>query len=108
MSQLKLHVKKGDNVYILTGKDAGKKGKVLQALPSKKKVVVEGVNIVKRHTRPSQSAPQGGIVEQEAPIDSSNVMLVCGKCDKPTRITKKFADDRYYRACKKCGELFDK
>lgn len=108
MSRPKLHVHKGDTVYILTGKDAGKKGKVLQALPSKRKVVVEGVNVVKKHTRPTQSAPQGGIVEKEAPIDSSNVMLVCSKCNKPTRVAKKFADDRYYRACKRCGEIIDK
>lgn len=108
MSQPKVHVRKGDTVYILTGKDAGKKGKVLQALPSKRKVIVEGVNVVKRHSRPTQSAPQGGIVEKEALIDSSNVMLVCGKCNKPTRVVKKFADDRCYRACKKCGEIIDK
>ncbi|CEO90160.1 50S ribosomal protein L24 [Syntrophaceticus schinkii] len=108
MSQQKLHVRKGDTVYILTGKDAGKKGKVLQVLPSKRKVLVEGVNVVKKHSRPTRSIPQGGIIEKEAFIDSSNVMLVCGKCNKPTRVAKKIADDRYYRACKKCGEIIDK
>lgn len=108
MSQVKLHVRKGDTVYILTGKDAGKRGKVLQALPSRRKVVVEGVNVVKRHSRPTKALPQGGIVEKEAPIDSSNVMLVCTKCNKPTRVAKKLVDDKYYRACKRCGEIIDK
>ena len=108
MTQPKLHVRKGDTVYILTGKDAGKRGKIIQALPSKRKVVVEGINVVKRHTRPTKAMPQGGIVEKEAPIDSSNVMLVCGKCNKPTRVARKIVDDRRYRACKKCGEIIDK
>ncbi len=108
MTQPKLHVRKGDTVYILTGKDAGKRGKVIQAIPSRRKVIVEGINIVKRHTRPTKAMPQGGIVEKEAPIDSSNVMLVCGKCNKPTRVAKKIVDGRRYRACKKCGEIIDK
>jgi large subunit ribosomal protein L24 len=108
MSQPKLHVRKGDTVYILTGKNAGKKGKVLQTVPSKGKLIVEGVNVVKRHSRPTKSSPQGGIIEKEALIDSSNVMLVCSKCKKPTRVAKKLADDRCYRACKKCGEIVDK
>ncbi|HHV34867.1 MAG TPA: 50S ribosomal protein L24 [Syntrophomonadaceae bacterium] len=102
-----MHVRKGDTVYILAGKDAGKRGKVLQVLPSKRQVLVEGVNIAKRHSRPTRSIPQGGIIEKEAFIDSSNVMLVCSKCDKPTRVAKKIADDRYHRACKKCGEIID-
>lgn len=108
MTQPKLHVRKGDTVYILTGKDAGKRGKVIQAIPSKRKVIVEGINVVKRHSRPTKAMPQGGIVEKEAPIDSSNVMLVCGKCNKPTRVARKIVDDRRYRACKKCGEIIDK
>ncbi len=108
MTQPKLHVRKGDTVYILTGKDAGKRGKVIQAIPSKGKVIVEGINVVKRHSRPTKAMPKGGIVEKEAPIDSSNVMLVCGKCNKPTRVSRKIVDDRRYRACKKCGEIIDK
>jgi len=108
MTQPKLHVRKGDTVYILTGKDAGKRGKVIQAIPSKRKVIVEGINVVKRHSRPTKAMPQGGIVEKEAPIDSSNVMLVCGKCNKPTRVARKIVDDRRYRVCKKCGEIIDK
>ncbi|MBE3585281.1 MULTISPECIES: 50S ribosomal protein L24 [Desulfofundulus] len=101
----KLHVRKGDTVLVLTGKYAGKRGKVLEAQPAKGRVIVEGVNIVKRHTRPNPRMPQGGIVEKEAPIHASNVMLVCNKCNNPTRIAKKFLEDgRKVRVCKKCGE----
>ncbi|MGQ9557145.1 MAG: 50S ribosomal protein L24 [Desulfurispora sp.] len=102
----KVHVRKGDTVLVITGKYAGKKGKVLEVQPDKSRVVVEGVNIIKRHTRPNQKLMQGGILEREAPIHSSNVMLVCSKCDKPTRIAKKFLEDgKKVRVCKKCGEV---
>lgn len=105
----KVHVKKGDTVLVITGKDAGKKGKVLTVIPKKQRVVVEGVNIVKRHTKPSQKMPQGGIIEKEAPIASSNVMLYCNKCNNPTRIAHKFLDNgKKVRYCKKCGEVLDK
>ncbi|MBQ9635265.1 MAG: 50S ribosomal protein L24, partial [Acidaminococcaceae bacterium] len=83
---VKLHVKKGDPVQVLSGKDKGKEGKILTALPKKGKVIVEGVNKVKRHTKPSQTNPQGGIVTKEAAIASWKVMLVCPSCKKPTRI----------------------
>lgn len=108
MSQVKLHVRKGDTVYILTGKDAGKRGKVLHTIPSQRRVVVEGINVVKKHSRPTRALPQGGIVEQEAPINSSNVMLVCSKCSQPTRVARKLIEDKNYRTCKKCGEIIDK
>lgn len=108
MQKKKVHVRKGDTVLVLTGKSAGKRGKVLQVFPSTQRVIVEGVNIVKRHSRPTRSLPQGGIVEKEAPIASSNVMLVCSKCNQPTRIAKKLIDQKYYRACKECGEIIDK
>lgn len=102
----KVHVRKGDTVLVITGKYAGKKGKVQEVQPDKSRVVVEGVNIIKRHTRPNQKLMQGGILEREAPIHSSNVMLVCSKCDKPTRIAKKFLEDgKKVRVCKKCGEV---
>lgn len=105
----KLHVKKGDTVVVLSGKDKGKKGKVIEALPKKSKVVVEGVNKVKRHTKPSQSTPQGGILVKEAALHSAKVMLVCPACDKPTRIKKSpLANGAMARACKKCGEVIDK
>jgi large subunit ribosomal protein L24 len=105
---VKLHVRKGDTVVVLTGKDKGKEGKVLAAFPKKSKVTVEGVNEVKRHTKPSQSNPQGGIITKEAPINVSNVMLVCPSCKKPTRVKKVANGDGFARACKKCGEVIDK
>lgn len=108
MGRNKVHVRKGDTVLVIKGKDAGKRGKVLQVIPSKQRVIVEGVNIVKRHSKPTRALPQGGIIEKEAPIASSNVMLICTKCNQPTRIAKKLVDAKYYRACKKCGEIIDK
>lgn len=108
MIQPKLHVRKGDTVLVLAGKNAGKRGKVIQVYPATRRVIVEGVNVAKRHSRPTRSLPQGGIVEKEAPIAGSNVMLVCSKCSQPTRVAKKLVEQKYYRACKKCGEIIDK
>ena len=107
MSLNKLHVKKGDTVLVLSGKDKGKQGKVIQAMPKKDKVVVEGVNKVKRHTKPNQKAPQGGIIVKEAPMHASKVMLVCPACSKATRIAKKEVNGKMVRVCKKCSELID-
>lgn len=107
MSQAKLNVKKGDTVLVLSGKDKGKQGKILQAMPAKDKVVVEGVNKIKRHTKPSQKAPNGGIIEKEAPLFASNVMVVCPACSKATRVAKKEIDGKMVRVCKKCGEALD-
>lgn len=105
----KLHVKKGDKIIILSGKDKGKSGKIIQALPKKSKVVVEGLNTVKRHTKPSQNLPQGGIIVKEAALHSAKVMLVCPACDQPTRIKKtSLASGAMVRICKKCGEIIDK
>jgi large subunit ribosomal protein L24 len=102
----KVHVRKGDTVLVTTGKDKGKKGKVISVEPDKSRVIVEGVNIVKRHTKPTQKAPQGGITEKPAPVHSSNVMLFCTKCNSPTRISKKpLGDGKKVRVCKECGEL---
>ena len=98
----KMNVKKDDLVQVLSGKDKGKQGKVLRALPAKGKVVVEGVAIVKKATRPNPNNQAGVIVSQEAAIDVSNVALVCPKCGKPTRVGHQ--DGK--RLCKKCGELF--
>lgn len=100
----KVHVRKGDTVAVITGKDAGKKGKVLEVHPKTSRVVVEGVNVVKRHTRPSQSLPQGGIVEKPAAIHISNVMLYCEKCARPVRVAKKM-DGKKERICRRCGEV---
>jgi large subunit ribosomal protein L24 len=99
-----IDIKKGDTVVILAGKDRGKRGKVLRVVPKSGKVVVEGLNIVKKHEKPTKEAPQGGVIETPAPIDRSNVQVVCGGCRKPTRIGIKVADDGgRVRVCKKCG-----
>ncbi len=101
----KVHVRKGDTVVVITGKYAGRKGKVLAVEPDKSRVIVEGVNIVKRHTRPTRQLSQGGIVEKEAPIHSSNVMLWCGRCERPTRVGRRILESgQKVRYCKKCGE----
>jgi large subunit ribosomal protein L24 len=105
----KLHVRKGDKVLILAGKDKGREGNIIEAQPKKMRVIVEGVNKVKRHTKPSQKNAQGGIIVKEAPVAVSNVMLVCPACHKATRIKKnKLADGKFVRACRKCGENIDK
>jgi|SRR5690606_24224666 large subunit ribosomal protein L24 len=104
----KLHVKKEDTVIVITGKDKGKKGRVLAAYPRLNKVLVEGVNLVKKHTRPSQSNPQGGIVTQEAPIHVSNVMLVDPKTGEPTRVGYKILENgKKVRIAKKSGSVID-
>lgn len=103
----KVHVKKGDTVQVIAGKSAGKRGKVLSVDLQKNRVIVEGVNITKRHTKPTRALPQGGIIEKEGSIHSSNVMLVCTKCKNPTRVGKKMLDNRRVRACKQCGEIID-
>lgn len=109
MTVAKVHVKKGDKVLILSGKDKNKTGKVLEVMPRAGKVIVEGVNVVKRHQRPTRDNPQGGIMEKEGPIYSAKVMLVCPRCNKPARIGHKFlADGEKVRYCKNCGEVNEK
>lgn len=108
-----MSIKKGDTVLVLAGKEAGKKGKVLRVVSANQKnanhrVVIEGVNKVKKHQRPSRAMPQGGILRIEAPVNASNVLLVCSHCGKPTRIGHKILDSNdKVRVCKKCGELLD-
>ena len=105
----KLHVKQGDTVMVISGKDAGKIGKVMTALPKDGKVIVEGVNMITRHMRPRNAQEQGGRIEREGAIYASKVMLYCDKCKKPTRISKKvLGDGTKVRVCKKCGETFAK
>ena len=101
-------IRKGDEVIVITGKDSGKRGAVLRVIPAEDRVVVEGVNKVKRHTKPSQANPQGGIITKEAAIASSKVMLVCPACKKATRIKKTAVSGSFVRTCKKCGEVIDK
>jgi len=103
----KLHVKKGDTVVVLSGKDKGKQGKIITAMPSKGQVVVEDVNKVKRHTKPSMKAPQGGILDKEMPLNVCKVQLICPACNKATRIGHKIVDGKNVRVCKKCGEVVD-
>ena len=104
----KVHVKKGDTVYILNGKDRGKKGKVLSVDSSKKMVLVEGVNMATKHVKPKNQYQQGGILHQESPVYADKVMLVCDKCNSQTRIGKKILDNgQKARICKKCNEVID-
>ncbi|MBB6675066.1 50S ribosomal protein L24 [Cohnella nanjingensis] len=103
-----MHVKKDDNVIVITGKDKGKKGRVIAAYPRENRVLIEGVNLVKKHTRPSTTNPQGGIIEQEAPIHASNVMHVDPKTGKPTRIGYKVLDNgNKVRIAKRSGQEID-
>ncbi|HIY82685.1 50S ribosomal protein L24 [Rubneribacter sp.] len=104
-----MHVKKGDTVRVLSGKDKGKEGTILRALPTRQRVVVEKVGIVKKAMRPTQQNPQGGIVSIEAPIHVSNVMLVCPTCKQPTRTGSRVNEaGKKVRVCKKCGKDIDK
>ena len=103
----KMHVKTGDTVKVISGKDKGKEGKILRSVPSKERVVVEKVNLVKKAMRPTQANPQGGISTMEAPIAVSNVMLVCPKCNKPSRVSHKRENGKMTRVCKACGKDID-
>ena len=103
-----MHVKKGDKVMVISGKDKGKTGVILASFPKKDRVLVEGVNIVKKHAKPSQVNPQGGIISQEAPIHVSNVMPIDPKTGKPTRVGYKVVDGKKVRVAKKSGEVLDK
>lgn len=103
-----VHVKKGDTVYVLSGKDKGKKGKVLSVNPDDMMVLVEGVNMSTKHKKPRSRYQQGGIIHQESPINSSKVMLVCERCKAPTKIAKQLHNDgQKDRVCKRCGEVID-
>jgi large subunit ribosomal protein L24 len=110
MSRLATPIRKNDNVVVTTGKDRGKRGRVVRLEPEKNRLVVEGVNIIKRHTRPNpQKNVKGGVVEREAALHASNVQIVCPECDKPTRIGKRILDDgRKVRICRKCDGVLDK
>jgi large subunit ribosomal protein L24 len=103
-----MHVKKGDKVMVISGKDKGKQGVILEAYPKKNRVLVEGVNIVKKHSKPSQANPQGGIINKEAPIHVSNVMPLDPKTGEPTRVGYKVEDGKKVRVAKKSGEVLDK
>ena len=110
MSQIALPIKKNDNVLVIAGRDRGKRGRVLRVVPSKNRLIVEGVNFIKRHTRANpQRNIKGGIVEREATLALSNVQLVCPECGAPTRVGRKRLDDgRRVRVCVKCKGVVDK
>ena len=99
-----MKIKRGDTVLVISGKDKGRKGKVLEALPRKEMVVVGGMNLKKKHIKPRKTGEKGQIVETPAPIDVSNVKLICPKCGKATRIGYKIMNNKKTRICKKCGQ----
>lgn len=104
----KLHVKRGDEVQVIAGKDKGMTGKVVTAIPGAGKVIVEGVNTVAKHQKARRQGEQSGIIHKEAPIDASNVMRICSKCGKPARTGIQILDDgSKVRYCKKCKETFN-
>ncbi len=100
-------VKKGDTVQVIAGKDKGKRGEVIRVIPTENRVVVQGVNLVKKHQKPSQATPQGGIVEEPAALHASNVMLIDPKSDKPTRVGFKDADGKKVRVARRSGEVIE-
>ena len=103
-----MKIKKEDTVLVIVGKDKGKKGKVRQIMPKGNVLIIEGVNIIKRHMKPRGQARQAGIIEREAPLQISNVMLLCPKCNKPVRIQSKILEDgKRVRVCGKCDEVIN-
>ena len=102
-----MNIKKGDKVRVIAGKDKGKEGEVTRAIPAEHRVVVKNVNVAKRSMRPTQQNPQGGIMSIDAPIQVSNVMLICPKCGQPTRVGHREEDGKKVRFCKKCQAAVD-
>lgn len=104
-----LNVRKGDRVEVLSGKEKGKRGKILRTIPKTQRVVVEGLNMVKRAVKPTQKNPQGGIIAKEGSVHASNVMIVCQSCDASSRAAHKIDDEgKSRRACRQCGADIDK
>lgn len=109
MEKAKVHIKKNDVVMVTKGKEKGKSGKVLRVCPEKGNAIVEKLNFIKRHAKPSQQMRQGGIIEKEAPLTVSNLMILCPKCNKPVRTgRKRLEDGKNVRVCRKCGDILDK
>jgi large subunit ribosomal protein L24 len=103
-----MKIKKNDTVLVIAGKDKGKKGKVRFAYPDDQRIMVEGINMIKKHTKAKGQVRQAGIIEREAPISAANVMLLCSKCNKPARIGYRvLADGRKARFCRACGEVVE-
>lgn len=99
-----MKIKKGDQVLIISGKDRGRRGKVLKTLPQEERTMIEGINLRKKHRRPRRTGEKGQIVESPAPIDISNVKLICPKCGKAARVGYRMTEKKKYRICKKCGQ----
>jgi large subunit ribosomal protein L24 len=105
----KIGFKKDDKVLVIIGEDKGKIGKIVRIFPKKMQVIVEGVNFLKKHSKPTQKSPQGGIIKQEGALHISNIRLICNKCNKPTAIRReRIKEGKRVRVCKKCGEIIDK
>jgi len=105
----KVNFKKGDNVLVISGDDKGKSGKIVSIFPRKMKVIIEGVNFLKKHNKPTQKVPQGGVIKKEGALHISNIKLICNKCNKPTNIKReRTKEGKRVRVCKKCGEIIDK
>jgi large subunit ribosomal protein L24 len=98
-----MKIQKGDQVMVLQGKDKGKKAEVVRAIPDRQKVILEGVNVAKRHAKPTRATQQGGVIDKFMPVHISTVALICKSCDRPTRVGYKFEDGEKVRICKKCG-----
>jgi large subunit ribosomal protein L24 len=96
-------------VLVISGDDKGKKGKIVSIFPKKMQVIVESVNFLKKHTKPTQNVPQGGVIKQEGALHISNIKLICNKCNKPTTVKReKIKEGKRVRVCKKCKEIIDK
>jgi len=99
-----MKIKKGDTVLVISGKNKGKKGKILRAFPKEKKILIDGINLMKKHQKPKKTGEKGQIIQKPAPIDVSNVKMICPKCNKAVRLGYKIVDDKKYRICKKCNK----
>jgi large subunit ribosomal protein L24 len=107
--RIKLKIKKSDQIEVIAGKELGKKGKVLKVFPETNRIIVEGLNFIKKAQKPSQRTQKGGIIQKEAPINISNVMVVCSRCSKKTRLGRSILQDgKRVRVCKQCGEIIDR
>lgn len=105
---MSIGIRKNDNVEVITGKEKGRRGRVIKVMPKTRRLMVENVSLAKKHTRPTKDNPQGGIVKKELTLDMSNVMLVCNKCDEPRRIAHKMVSEgNKMRVCRKCGETLE-
>jgi large subunit ribosomal protein L24 len=108
MTEMTFHIRKNDIVRVMVGKEKGKVGRVLKVDRDGARVIVEKINMVKRHAKPGKTNPQGGIIEKEAPLAYSNIMIMCDKCNKPTRISMVIEDSgEKHRACKRCGDVLE-